>query len=573
MALQIFATNSVGQNTQAQLSTTDDALIVSGVTVASTNGYAVFGGGDGHLVDVQGTVAGAQGAIFLGNGIDNSGQHVVIGEDGYAATTSTLDAAVTVRSYHSRVDNAGTIHGERYGLSVGGATLFGGSTITNSGLIDGGSIALQRFQGSTERLDVYNSGEMRSPDRAYSSVGQAVDQIFNFGLIDGDVRLGAGNDAFSGTGQVQGIVFGEAGADELFGGAFADKFEGGDDSDVLYGGAGDDDLSGNTGQDFLSGGEGSDRLIGGSGVDELEGGNGDDFLAGQTDADFLSGGAGNDGLHGEAGGDVLAGGTGDDFVSGGAEADQLDGGAGNDTVDGGTGNDTMSGGGGNDAFVVESAGDVVSEVGGSGVDTVSSRIAFSLSDAVHAKGALEHLTLTGSAAVNGTGNALANIMSGNVAGNVLSGLAGNDALAGGGGNDRMLGGLGDDALSGQDGSDRLYGGLGKDKLTGGALADTFVFDSKPNTAANRDVLTDFVHGQDKIWLENAVFAKIGAAGALKVGAFHVGSAAHDANDRIVYNKASGVLSYDADGNGAGAAIQFAVLANKAVLTASDFVVI
>ena len=203
--------------------------------------------------------------------------------------------------------------------------------------------------------------------------------------------------------------------------------------------------------------------------------------------------------------------------------DTLSGAAGNDVLFGDTGDDTMSGGAGNDAFFVESAGDVVSEIGGSGIDTVSSLITFNFSDAVHAKGALEKLVLTGNAAINGTGNALANTHTGNIAANILCGLAGNDVLNGGSGNDRLLGGLGNDVLRGQDGLDRLHGGAGKDTLIGGANADTFVFDTAPNTATNRDIVTDFVHGQDKFWLENAVFAKVGAAGALKAGAFHAGT--------------------------------------------------
>jgi Ca2+-binding RTX toxin-like protein len=560
VALQVFGTNSIGLNTQAQLSTTDDALIVAGVTVASTNGYGVFGSGNGHIVNVQGTVAGVHSAIWLGNGLDNYGQHVVIGEDGYAANTSLVDAAVTVRSTLSRVDNAGTIHGEAIGLRIGGVGSSNWSTITNSGLIEGGTVAIQRFQGSADRLEVHNSGEIRAldgaPAVAFHSAGQASDYIYNSGLVVGSIFLGEGNDIVDNTGgQVIGTVLGEAGADLLTGGSASDNLLGGSDNDILSGGAGDDHMSGDSGDDFLFGGEGSDFLTGAADIDRIDGGAGDDSVDGGTGNDIISGGAGNDSL------------------SGYTDADRIDGGAGNDTVDGGTGGDTMSGGAGNDVFFVESAVDVVSEVGGSGVDTVSSLISFNFSDAVHARGALENLTLTGNAAVNGAGNALANTITGNIAANILSGLAGNDVLNGGAGGDRLLGSAGNDVLKGQDGLDRLHGGAGKDTLTGGTGADSFVFDTAANSAANRDVVTDFVHGQDKFLLENAVFAKLGAPGTLNAGAFHVGTAAHDNTDRIVYNKATGVLSYDADGDGTLPAVQFAVLSNKAVLTASDFVVV
>ncbi|WP_099508020.1 calcium-binding protein [Microvirga ossetica] len=61
--------------------------------------------------------------------------------------------------------------------------------------------------------------------------------------------------------------------------------------------------------------------------------------------------------------------------------------------------------------------------------------------------------------------------------------------------------------------------------------------------------------------------------AMKAGFFHAGKAAHDANDRIVYDKKTGALFYDADGTGKMAQVKFATLTNKPVLKATDFFVI
>jgi Ca2+-binding RTX toxin-like protein len=156
----------------------------------------------------------------------------------------------------------------------------------------------------------------------------------------------------------------------------------------------------------------------------------------------------------------------------------------------------------------------------------------------------------------------------------LTGNAGNDRLLGQDGNDTLNGGLGNDILNGGIGNDRLYGGAGNDNLTGGAGNDIFVFNTALNASTNRDIVTDFTHGQDKFWLENAVMTKLGAGvHALNTAFFHAGVAAADANDYVVYNKATGLLSYDADGNGAGGAIAFAILTNKPVLAANDFAVI
>src|SRR6185369_8577285 len=142
----------------------------------------------------------------------------------------------------------------------------------------------------------------------------------------------------------------------------------------------------------------------------------------------------------------------------GGGADIVQGMDGNDTLDGGAGADTLTGGLGNDVFTVDSTGDIVNEAVGGGNDLVQSTVSYTL-------GAnLERLTLTGTAAVNGTGNALDNTLTGNAAANVLTGLAGNDTLNGGSGNDTLVGG---------DGADRLDGGAGADRMDGGAGDDIY----------------------------------------------------------------------------------------------------
>jgi len=141
-----------------------------------------------------------------------------------------------------------------------------------------------------------------------------------------------------------------------------------------------------------------------------------------------------------------------DMLIGTAGNDLLIGGAGNDTLDGGPGADTMIGGAGNDTYVVDHGGDIVKELAGDGIDTILSSLTITLPANV------ENLTLTGNAAINGTGNALDNLLIGNAGNNVLNGGAGNDMLDGGAGNDTLTGGLGFDTY-------RFGHGDGQDTIT------------------------------------------------------------------------------------------------------------
>ena len=128
-------------------------------------------------------------------------------------------------------------------------------------------------------------------------------------------------------------------------------------------------------------------------------------------------------------------------------------------------------------------------------------------------------------------------------------------------------------IPGGAGNDTFVGGLGIDTLAGGLNNDFFVFNA-PLNAANRDTITDFSHVNDTFRLENAVMTTIGGPGALNAAFFRAGAAALDANDHIIYNKATGYLSYDSNGNAAGGLTLLAVLSNKpADIAYNDFAVI
>jgi Ca2+-binding RTX toxin-like protein len=183
------------------------------------------------------------------------------------------------------------------------------------------------------------------------------------------------------------------------------------------------------------------------------------------------------------------------------------------------------------------------------------------------------LLASGNDSYNGASGHLNGHLLGGAGTDTATGGTDNDWFEGGSGNDTLRGRAGNDVLKGDAGSDRLFGGLGNDRLTGGANGDFFVFDTQPNASTNRDIVTDFQHGLDHFQLENAVFTQLGAAGHLNAAFFHLGTAAADANDHIIYDQTHGNLFYDSNGNAAGGATLFALLSTHPVLTAGDFLVI
>ncbi len=463
-----------------------------------------------------------------------------------------------------------------------------------------------------------------------------------------DVAVGnAGNDSLKA----------HQGNDLVDGGAGNDTLEGGQDQDMVYGGDGNDILEGQAGSDVVYGGLGADS-IDGSGKDfdnggkqyrdwhdEIHGGPGDDTIYGSEGSDTIRGDGGNDLLWGDRVNrsdsntvDTVYGGAGDDtyyMVSGGdafienAEegtdtvysnvsyglpanienltliASTTDG-YGNDLdniLTGSPGANKLSGGLGNDSYFID-ASDTVIEPANAGYDTVYSPVTHALPDNV------EKLSLTGTAASNGTGNALDNVLMGNGAANVLKGGSGHDSyyvdtqdtvveqanegidtvyvssdydlrqktsnvenltLTGNANGSWLVGNDLANVLTGNAGTNFLDGITGADTLTGGSGADVFRLFGTDIT--NVRTLTDFSATDDTLQLSKNIFSSLSATGTVSADNVVIGTAPQDANDYLVYNPGTGDLFYDADGNGVSLSTRIAVLPVGLGLTNQDLVVI
>ncbi|WP_413173334.1 CAP domain-containing protein [Anabaena azotica] len=137
---------------------------------------------------------------------------------------------------------------------------------------------------------------------------------------------------------------------------------------------------------------------------------------------------------------IINGTAGNDILNGTANNETLNGNDGNDTLNGGAGIDTLIGGLGNDIYIVDTTTDTITELSGQGTDTIQSSVTFSIAALAN----IENLTLTGTAAINGTGNTGNNVIIGNTSNNILNGGGGNDTLNGSAGIDTLIGGLGND---------------------------------------------------------------------------------------------------------------------------------
>lgn len=353
--------------------------------------------------------------------------------------------------------------------------------------------------------------------------------------------------------------------ENYLGGNNTDTVIGNSLANAISGGAGNDHLNGALGNDILNGGSGIDTLIGGGGNDTYFADRIDDIIV-ETDAALSGGGTDLVNFGGISGdfalsanvenltltGTAAISGTGNELanlITGNAASNTLSGGGGNDVLVGGAGADRLIGGNGNDTYYADATADIIIETNEILASGGNDRVYFFGSAGTFVLGAnVEGLTLAGTAATGGLGNASSNSLIGNAAANMLNGLAGNDTI---------------------------NGGFGDDTLYGGAGLDKFYFNSQLSFADNIDHIVDYSAVDDSIYLENSIFTALTLTGALAASQFvaNLTGLATDAFDRITYETDTGFLRYDSDGSGSMNSTIFAVLGPNLAITAADFFVV
>ncbi|MBL0406315.1 hypothetical protein JKG68_20355 [Microvirga aerilata] len=551
-------------------------------------GNDVVLGGQGDNAGASPNAWAADDDIDLGAGNDRfegrGGNDIASGGSG----NDTLDGGVGGDTL-SGGDGDDTLY-SRLGEGVIGYSIAYGYSPTE--VLDGGAgidFAI------VDRSDAIRSLEIDISDPSYLSFSSDGTAIVNVERLE--FSAGAGNDS-------------------LTGGSLSDKLSGAAGRDLLSGWGGNDTIDGGAGVDIIDGGDGDDHLLGGMGIDIIDGGNGRDTIYGGTEADLVDGGTGDDTIYGEAGADNIDGGDGNDLLNGGAGDDVLSGGTGNDTLASGGGADKLDGGAGTDTVVLAgSQNDYAVVVTADGL-----QVTYTLTKSTQFMAGLEFFQFSSGATLSRAqfiqpvaeppvvvqpqppvvtppvvtqpeppvvtppttieATASSTLPEGVL--NLIATGTANISLTGNALNNAITGNKGKNVINGGGGNDNVNGGLGNDNLTGSTGTDAFLFTTKLGTSktdrtVNFDTIKDFVVKDDSLWLDNAIFKKLGAGTATKPKLlnkkFFALDTAKDKDDYVIYDKKTGVLSYDADGSGKGQAVEFAQLKKGLALKFDDLFVI
>ncbi|QAU32824.1 VCBS domain-containing protein [Janthinobacterium sp. 17J80-10] len=374
-----------------------------------------------------------------------------------ASGTLTATDVDSTASFLAQTLVAGSSGYGKFSITTGGVWNYIADTAHNefvTGVDYTDSITVATTDGVQKVITITISG---SKD---TFVGGAGNDTFTGSADDDSMSGGAGNDTYIVT-DVRNIVIEASGegTDEVRTNLTTYTL-GGNLENLVFTGTGNAAGNGNTLDNAITANVGNDTLDGGAGADTLTGGAGNDVYIVDNAGDVIVE-ALNEGVDevrtnlttytlGANVENLVFTAAGDAAGTGNGLANAITGNIGNDTLDGGSGADSMTGGAGNDVYIVDNAGDVVSEAAGEGVDEVRTTLtSYTLGANV------DNLLVTGSGNTNATGNALVNAITGGTGNDTLDGGAGADSLAGGNGNDTLIYDASDVLIDGGAGTDTL----------------------------------------------------------------------------------------------------------------------
>lgn len=551
----------------------------AGISIAYNGASRVAAYGTDRLFGIENLTGSVLNDVLYGDDADNvleggGGDDVFVGGGGSDTVDYTRELSGFVYVDLTNNITIGSAFGDRF---IGIENIFG--TIFNDTL--SGNAAVNTLKGG-RGADLLLGGGGND-----SLHGEADADILWGGLGNDLLEGGSGSDTMDGGSGIdtaswlgsQSFVSANLLLDQYFGGdadgdvvVNIENLAGSHFDDELTGNNASNVITGNAGDDFIEGCDGNDTIYGGLGAGkdgrisaaecECVLPTADSLPPNATDNDFVDGGKGNDTIYGQDGNDLLVGCEGNDRLFGGAQADILLGEEGNDTLEGGSSFDVLVGGTGFDlasyanstAAVSVNLSAVWSNSGGDASANVTELLG-EITGTIDPSLLYSQVLIAGSLALLDEALGLPQRFG------VPDILIDIEGLVGSNFADRLIG---------TSGANDLYGGRGNDSLTGGLGNDRFVFDSP--LGGNVDVITDYNAAADTIVMENGIFTALGAAGVLSANKFRIGTAALDADDRIIYNQATGALIYDVNGSVAGGAVQFATLSTKPAITNADIVV-